>query len=255
MSAVDLKEMMLHVERIVRPVRAVERRKLQMRRELLGHLQTALEEERAAGAEPAAAWEAAKKRLGDPGSLTAELKKSVPWFERQIAPWPGLQVRWLKGMRGRITLGLYGMRWPWQMIFIMGFSLWTWFPLWLEIGLWSDFGRRRPEAVFMPHPWYFPAAVLVASLTCAAVFFAGVIVLDASASNSPWRRFVRQGAALTCVYVAAQGILCMLLDRSWLFLGWGVAEGVVMTALLAWIGRFLRPGVRDLTEWFELKVA
>ena len=78
MSAVELKELMVHVERIVRPVVATESRKLQMRRELLGHLQAALAEEREMGADDAIAWEAAKKRLGDPDALMADLQRSVP---------------------------------------------------------------------------------------------------------------------------------------------------------------------------------
>jgi len=79
-----MKELKLHVERIVRPVRAFQGRKLQMRRELLAHLQSALEEERAGGADEAAAMERAKNRLGEPSELTAKLRESVPALERVL---------------------------------------------------------------------------------------------------------------------------------------------------------------------------
>ena len=42
-----MNELMIHVERIVRPVRAMQARKLKMRRELLAHLEWAVNEERA----------------------------------------------------------------------------------------------------------------------------------------------------------------------------------------------------------------
>jgi hypothetical protein len=79
-----MNELMIHIERIVRPVRAMQFRKLRMRRELLAHLQTAFDEERAGGIEEAAALEAAKRRLGDPAELTRSLQKSVPWLERTL---------------------------------------------------------------------------------------------------------------------------------------------------------------------------
>lgn len=73
------------VERVVRPVVATESRKLTMRRELYSH---ALEAYRAAveagGSVEDAAGEA-KRRLGDPAALTAELQAGVPWSSRREA--------------------------------------------------------------------------------------------------------------------------------------------------------------------------
>jgi hypothetical protein len=79
-----MKELMIHVERIVRPVRAMQWRKLRMRRELLLHLQAAFEEERGKGGDEAAALDRAAKRLGDPAELTRELQRSVPLIERTL---------------------------------------------------------------------------------------------------------------------------------------------------------------------------
>lgn len=84
-----MKELMIHVERIVRPVRA-DWSKLKMRRELLAHLQAAFEQERERGADEATAIAAAKRRLGDPAALTRQLQASVSRLERlAVTPFPG----------------------------------------------------------------------------------------------------------------------------------------------------------------------
>ena len=93
-----MNQLMIHVERIVRPVRARQSRKLRMRRELLGHLQAAMEEERGKGADEVAAFEQANQRLGDPAELTRELQRAVPWFEwlllaRTPDKWNGWEKR------------------------------------------------------------------------------------------------------------------------------------------------------------------
>jgi hypothetical protein len=92
-----MKELMIHVERIVRPVRATQRRKLRMRQELLGHLEAAFREERERGIDATAALEAAKRRLGDPGKVTRELQQSAPLVERILLaklPVPKVLDRW-----------------------------------------------------------------------------------------------------------------------------------------------------------------
>lgn len=87
-----MNELMVHVERIVRPVRAMQSRKLRMRRELLGHLEAALAEERERCDDEATAMTEATRRLGPPAELTAELQKSVPTIERVLlAKVPGIR--------------------------------------------------------------------------------------------------------------------------------------------------------------------
>lgn len=75
-----MKELMIHVERIVRPLRG-DVSKLRMRRELLAHLQAAYDQERGAGRSHEEAVAEAKRRLGDPAALAAELQASMPWYE------------------------------------------------------------------------------------------------------------------------------------------------------------------------------
>jgi hypothetical protein len=107
-----MKQLMILVERAVRPVRADNRWKMKMRQELLAHLTAAYEEERARlGDEPAALAEASR-RFGDPKELTKSLQATVPvwdrilfsnvpgtkWMdalERPIAPSPS-QSPWLR---------------------------------------------------------------------------------------------------------------------------------------------------------------
>lgn len=83
-----MKELMIHVERIVRPIRA-DASKLRMRRELLDHLQASFEQERARGLDEAAAVPEAKRRLGEPNDLRRELQASVSRLERlSVTPFP-----------------------------------------------------------------------------------------------------------------------------------------------------------------------
>ncbi|MGH7244994.1 MAG: hypothetical protein ACREJD_16385 [Phycisphaerales bacterium] len=79
--------LMLHAERIVRPVRALQSRKLRMRTDLLAHLEAAVDEERGTGnalEDERAAVEHAKFRLGQPEELTKSLQQTVPVVERVL---------------------------------------------------------------------------------------------------------------------------------------------------------------------------
>ncbi len=89
---VIIKDLMIHVERIVRPVRA-DHSKMRMRRELLAHLQSAYEEERAGGLDDSAALVQAKRRLGNSPEITRQLQASVSRWERlAVTPFP----RWFR---------------------------------------------------------------------------------------------------------------------------------------------------------------
>src|SRR5688500_11453532 len=79
-----MNELMVHVERAVRPVRASRRRKLAMRRELLAHLTASYEQELSRRGDEQAALRAALERFGAPAELTRELQAAVPWLERVL---------------------------------------------------------------------------------------------------------------------------------------------------------------------------
>jgi hypothetical protein len=74
------KELMMVIEKAVRPIRAGETRKLKMREELLAHLTAIYEEEHARCGDERAAVEAARQRFGDPRELAKELQESVPFM-------------------------------------------------------------------------------------------------------------------------------------------------------------------------------
>jgi hypothetical protein len=77
-----MKEFMIHVERIVRPLRASHARKMRMRQELLAHLQAAFDEDRDRCPDEATAAERAMQRLGDPAQLALQLQKTLPLLQR-----------------------------------------------------------------------------------------------------------------------------------------------------------------------------
>jgi len=74
----------IHVERIVRPVRAAERRKDRMREELLAHATAAFQEERQAHDSDDDSVEAVFDRLGKSAELSRELQAGVSWIERLL---------------------------------------------------------------------------------------------------------------------------------------------------------------------------
>src|SRR5262249_39254712 len=79
-----MKELMGPVEGAVRPGHARPARKRGMRQELLAHLTSILEEERARGGDEQAALAEALRRFGDPADLTRDLQASVPLLERRL---------------------------------------------------------------------------------------------------------------------------------------------------------------------------
>jgi hypothetical protein len=79
--AVDL-ALRKHVERAVRPVAATEKRKLQMREELLAHVTAIFCEEQQRLVDEAAALAATCERFGNPAELMAELNRSAGTWQR-----------------------------------------------------------------------------------------------------------------------------------------------------------------------------
>src|SRR5436190_10964211 len=73
------------VERAVRPVHALEQRKLRMREELLAHVTAIFGEEQARLSDEGAAVAASCVRFGNPAELTMELNRSVGAWQRFAA--------------------------------------------------------------------------------------------------------------------------------------------------------------------------
>ena len=77
-----MQQLRIHVERVVRPIRAAVGRKNKMREELLAHLVQKTQALMAAGADDSTACAEAIEQLGDPAALRADLQATVPALER-----------------------------------------------------------------------------------------------------------------------------------------------------------------------------
>jgi hypothetical protein len=257
MSAIELKDLMIHVERIVRPLHATERRKLQMRRELLGHLQAALEEERAGGAEEGLAWAAAKRRLGEPVQLTRDLQNAVPAVER-VMWWRKAGAPMLpRRESGRnLQLGILRMRF-WQgmaymfvaQVFIFGGIAAVTYRMGIQ-------NLNTLMWAFADRTWRLKLGLLITVALVGALVHGGLSIAEASAARQT-RRVMRlglRGAASIVVWQLAMACLLTGAGTLGLNLLAGTAAALSMTAGMAWLGRFLRPGMRDLGEWMTLEV-
>lgn len=78
-------QLMTHVERAVRPIRAEESTKCRMREDLYAHLFQIYQEELHQRNDEAEAVMNSCKRLGEPAALASELERTVSPFERRIA--------------------------------------------------------------------------------------------------------------------------------------------------------------------------
>lgn len=87
-----MKDLMVHVERAVRPIHASPTRKRRMRQELLAHLTALFEEERAHSSDEQALAHALG-RFGNPAELTRNLQASVPLLDRWEGQMFGLFLR------------------------------------------------------------------------------------------------------------------------------------------------------------------
>jgi len=80
-----MKQLMIHVERAVRPVCAEESTKCNMREELYAHITSICEQELEQTDDKEAAISQACRRFGQPADLTPELQQSVSWLGRAVA--------------------------------------------------------------------------------------------------------------------------------------------------------------------------
>ena len=107
-----MNEFMIHVERIVRPIQAMDDRKDRMREELLAHLETSFEQERAKQTDDGLARQRAIASLGDPGQLRNELQDSVSRMERfkarieRLSSWHAPEPAWRYTLRAGVSVGL-----------------------------------------------------------------------------------------------------------------------------------------------------
>jgi hypothetical protein len=101
MSQTVTRELMIFVERIVRPLPMPLSRRMRVRKELLAHLETTYAEELARDGDQQAALVRMRERFGDPQKLSEELRAAVsPWdswlarHQSLFTQQPGASTAW-----------------------------------------------------------------------------------------------------------------------------------------------------------------
>ena len=146
-----MKELMIAVERVVRPVRAGPRRKMRLRQELLSHLTSVYEEGRARLENDALALEEAVRRFGNPADLTRDLQASAPFDQRvAFAPLPG--TKWLTALEGYVE-GKAGESSSRRIMLSSWLWLWISFPLALGPAIIIYESRNDAVGAFMALVW------------------------------------------------------------------------------------------------------
>jgi hypothetical protein len=250
MNDATLKTLMIHVERIVRPVRAMELRKLGMRREILSHLQAVLEEEMALCEDESAALEATLERLGDPAILTREIQKVVPLRER-LNIWTASKGGWKTEQERRFMTGFFGMATWMQMGFVSTIVA-------LTFGWWPLAVRHIKEGSLMPwESWKWRSLTLLALFLTLIIWgsiYMSFHAIDIGARPVDRRRLLKAGFLNLGLFFAYRVVWLLMGAGPWTDLLWTPLLSLPITASLAWLGRLLRPGIRDFGQWFELEI-
>lgn len=140
-----MNQLMIHVEKVVRPVRASLELKMKMREELLSHLQGIYDEEIEQSKDRDAAIRVAMERFGSPDQVTRSLQGTVPWHSSAL--W-----HFYRGFTRDHECRATVQDATWWMIrrmfglWIVAGSLWLGFRIWLDrlqwseaVGIWSAF--------------------------------------------------------------------------------------------------------------------
>jgi hypothetical protein len=252
-------QLMIHVERIVRPVRAFQSRKLRMRRELLAHLQAAVGEECAKGLDESSAMEQATRRLGECEELTRGLQRTVPLAERVLmakVPTPRGYDRWEKRAAARI--------WGWDRpmtfghILILAASA-TALPyiayLWVALTF-------APSAYMnaLANRFQQPVAALVVQLllTALAITLIGVAARFLVAVAAGRKRSVLLAYAVAIESLLMEAlVLCSWLARGKLT-GYAITRALVISVglviVLAGMGKLVGMLRKPYDEWLSLEL-
>jgi len=255
-----MKELMIHVERIVRPVRARQSRKLRMRRELLSHLQAAVQHERGKTAEESAAVSQAIKRLGDPNELTRQLQGSVPFMERLLlARTPDRWNGWEKRAAKRI--GLYDPATFAHWIILYGSGLMAICVIAMFSPRIAPESRTRVFVAEIDHPVRSRIALITVWIAAWSWVFVGNRFLTvASAPQGQFRpaRSIRTGA-LVLIMQALWMLLVItqIIQRSPTVAEMAQSMGVslLLLGIVTLVGRGVAALRRPYDEWLTLDLA
>ncbi len=255
-----MNDLMIHVERIVRPVRARQSRKLRMRRELLAHLQAALEEDRAHAPDEPSALEQATRRLGEPAELTRELQQSVPLIERLLlARTPMKWSRWEKHA-GKV-FGLYDPATVAHQLILLGSGVLAVVIIWMFSPHIPPEARTRFFVDEFDHPGRAKTVITIVWAVQMIWFYFGMRFLTAAAAPAGRFHLLRViGAGI--LVLLAQGLLMFLIATQ--IIGRSptpaeMAQSLGITLPLLGIGILVGRGVaalrRPYDEWLTLDLS
>ncbi len=254
----DLKPLMIHVERIVRPVCATANRKLRMRRELLAHLQAAMDEERPNGGTESEVLTRAKSRLGDSALLTQQLQLTVPKFEQLFLrklPAPKFLDRWKQRSEKQ-----WGLLTTTQALAMMGFSML--FTATATGGWVFNIPEESRSAFFNMQSDNHARYLLICLVACAIATTLPLLIITLleKALHKPWySRAVLIYAAIVALCV----FLWILLINSQVALRplntndllWGIMTGIALVTVEITIAKIIARAGNHSLEWKQLNIA
>lgn len=250
-----MNQLMIHIERIVRPVNATQSRKLRMRTELLAHLQATLDEERQRfPGDWAAAIEHAKRRLGDPAELTRKLQQTVPILERALLARLPLSRRLdrleqrmarFPGQRGPMTLG--------HKLILVAMAMLAAAPLLMAV-----FNAVKSSGMQTQHFTVFLVGSLIG---WPVLFLASYHFVFAAAGQDPgldWPATLKRGATILGLQIALTFFAASAIANRVATIGQVVActaSTVALLAISALIARRIGVLRRPYDQWLTLNIA
>jgi hypothetical protein len=244
-----MKELMIHVERVVRPIRSLESRKDRMREELLTHLTSIFDEELARLGDRDAALQEAFRRLGDPAALTRELQATAPRQEAMGV----MFERWFRPRRGepvlRYAFRLSGLLAAYCAIVYLGASI-------ITVQL-PEPARDWPQRMWIGAVFLLFVTALVFPLTLLYLKMRGALCRGRGVARS-WLRAIAW-ALLTGLVTLAFGLLMVLvslgnlqvsLELMFVWYPFAVALPISLAAAALYFG----PAQLRHLEWVNLEI-
>lgn len=246
-----MEQLRVHVERIVRPVRAAVSRKNKMREELLAHL---MEKTRAltdSGMDEAEARTKAVEELGDPAALRADMQATVPAFERVCCvrlPLHALDAFFEKEKDETSFHHAYTRTLPIAVLVLMFFGG-------LGAIRWAGpaFGRQPNTGTLAECAFVLTGAYLVTIAACFSCFYLADVtgLRNVLSKTTPYNGWIK--GAVLCLYLCAE--LALIYGANLLFIQIFTPDSaaVVVGALRETFGReYLILGVLLLLVAFPL---
>jgi hypothetical protein len=252
-------QLMKQVERVVRPVRAGNARKMQVREELLAHLTALYEEERERLRDDDAALSVAMARFGDPGDLAAELDAAVGPMQR-MAYYSECYERWF--------VRRFEFRSGWPLWFNMArtggnlsAAIILYFAVAIGVSLWL-IPERRHDTAFLPVMMKVVSLAVVSGCVILWAAQASVLLARDTSRPAPWAAILSQGFAWSGALLAAAAIFWWsatgsleavfdVLPRLVLIIMLGFPATLV---LIAWVTRADWKKQRVHRAWAELEI-